>query len=86
LQYARVAYRCANISELFVAVSLFVIAGIAIAVDRLSGGHVEWLPVTTTLAGMVLIVAAGFAMAAESQLSSSQISDEIDRLRDRLQT
>jgi hypothetical protein len=35
---------------------------------------------------MVLIVAAGFAMAAESQLSSSQISDEIDRLRDRLQT
>ncbi len=38
------------------------------------------------LTGMVLIVAAGFAMAAESQLSSSQISDEIDRLRDRLQT
>jgi hypothetical protein len=33
--------------------------------------HMEWLPVTTTLVGMLLIVAAGIAMAAQSQLSSS---------------
>jgi hypothetical protein len=66
-----------------VAVSLFVIAGISIAIDRISGGRMEWLPVTITLLGMLLIVAAGVAMAAESQLSPSQIFDEIDRLWER---
>jgi hypothetical protein len=81
----RAGYANRAITILFVAVSLFVIAGIAIAVDRLSGGLMEWLPVTTTLIGMLLIVSAGIAMAAESQLSSSQIFDEIDRLRKRIQ-
>ena len=32
---------------LFVAASLFVIAGIAIAVDRSNGGHMEWLRIQT---------------------------------------
>jgi hypothetical protein len=80
----RAGYANRAITTLFVAVSLFVIAGIAIAVDRLGGGHMEWLPVTITLVGMLLIVVAGLAMAAESQLSSSQIFDEIDRLRERI--
>jgi hypothetical protein len=80
----RADYANRAITILFVAVTLFVIAGIAIAVDRLSGGHTEWLPVTITLIGMLLIVAAGITMAAESHLSSLQLVEEIERLRQRI--
>jgi hypothetical protein len=67
-------------------VALFVLAGIAIAADRFGGGHTEWLPITITLLGMVLIVTASGAMAAESQLSASQIFEKIDHLRARIQS
>ena len=65
----------------FVAVALFVSAGLGIAVDAWSHGAVTWLPVTLTLAGMLLIVFGAAAMTVESRYSAALILVEISRLR-----
>ena len=78
---ARLALRA--IDAYFVAVVLFVVAGIAIAVDHVADGRLAWLPVALTLAGMALIVAGAAAMTFESRDSGSLIQADIAKLRRR---
>ena len=69
------------VTAYFVAVTLFVIAGIAIAADAWLHGALTWVPVSLTLAGMVLIVTGAAAMVWECRQSATLISAEIGRLR-----
>jgi F0F1-type ATP synthase assembly protein I len=81
-QRARLAL--AAITSYFIAVALFVGAGIAIALDRAAGGQLVWLPIGLTLAGMVLLVVGVAAMALESRASSALIAADIAALRRRV--
>lgn len=69
------------IALFFAAVVVFVIAGLAIAIDRATGGQLVWLPVGLTLFGMGLIVAGAGSMVIESGHSAAQIQAEIAALR-----
>ena len=72
----------AAITAYFIAVALFVAAGVAIAVDHVMHDTLTWLPISLTIAGMVLIVVGVGAMVAESRDSASLIALDIARLRD----
>jgi hypothetical protein len=69
------------VTAYFVAVTLFVVAGIAIAADAWLHGALTWVPITLTLAGMVLIVVGAAAMVWECRQSATLIAAEIGRLR-----
>jgi hypothetical protein len=71
----------AAITLYFVAVGLFVLSGIAIALDHLAAGGLTWLPVSLTLAGMVSIVAGAGYMTAETRDSAALIAVDIARIR-----
>jgi hypothetical protein len=74
------------ITAYFVAVALFVAAGIAIALDHVAGGHLLWLPIGLTLAGMLLLVVGVAAMALESRSSSALVAADIAALRGRVRS
>jgi hypothetical protein len=69
------------ITSYFLAVALFVAAGGAIALDHALSGELTWLPISLTLAGMLLIVVGVAAMAIESRDSATLVATEIARLR-----
>jgi hypothetical protein len=71
------------ITAFFIAVTFFVAAGIAIAVDHSAAGSLFWLPIGLTLAGMLLIVVGAAAMALESRDSAALIAADIALLRAR---
>jgi hypothetical protein len=71
----------AAISLYFVAVGLFVLSGIAIALDHLAEGRLTWLPISLTLVGMVSIVAGAGCMTAETRDSAALIGADIARIR-----
>ena len=65
----------------FCAVTVFVVACLAIALDRLSGERLTWLPVTLVIVGMILLVVGSGLMIYESRLGGLQIREEIARGR-----
>ena len=66
----------------FVAIGVFVLDGLGIAVDAGLGGRLTWLPVGLTILGMALMLAGVCLMGAESRLAGRQIREEIfDRPR-----
>ncbi len=71
----------AAMTAYFVAIALFVGAGIGIAVDHAFNEHLPWLPVSLTLAGMALLVAGVAAMVLETQISASLVASDITNLR-----
>jgi hypothetical protein len=81
LHERRARLALAAVTCYFIAVALFVSAGLGIAADAWSHGALTWLPVVLTLAGMLLIVAGAGAMALESRSSAKIILVEIARLR-----
>ncbi len=60
---------------------LFVASGFGIAIDRLTGDRLTWLPVLATTLGMSLIVAGTLMMMLESRLARLQVNAEIDSLQ-----
>ena len=64
----------------FFSIVTFVGAGLGIAVDKLDGDRLTWLPVATTTFGMALIVAGTGMMMLESRLARVQVNAEIDAL------
>ncbi len=64
----------------FSAIVCFVLAGFAIAADRLAGGSVVWLPVGATMLGMALIVLGCAEMLRECRLATAEILSEIAAL------
>jgi cytochrome c biogenesis protein CcdA len=81
LHERRARLSLAAVTCYFIAVALFVSSGLGIAADAWTHGLLTWLPITLTLAGMLLIVAGAAAMAVESRYSASVILIEISRLR-----
>jgi len=73
----------AAVAAFFAAIVIFVVSGIAIAVDRADGNQLSWLPVGLSLFGMVLIVAGAGFMLIECGYSSAQLHAEIKTLRGR---
>jgi hypothetical protein len=77
----RARFALAAVTAYFVAIALFVAAGIAIAADHVAADRLTWLPITLTLAGMLLIVAGVAAMTLESRDSAALIWADIAKLR-----
>ncbi len=69
------------IALFFSAVAVFVADCLSIAVDRAFHGRLEWLPVSLTILGMILLLIGSSFMVAESRLSGAQIREEIARAR-----
>jgi len=68
------------VSLYFSAAALFVVAGLAIALDLQPGQPFESAPIWLTAFGMVVIVAASVCMLAECWLAVAQIRIEMRRL------
>ena len=64
----------------FFSIVMFVGAGFGIAIDKLAGDTLTWLPVAATTLGMALIVAGTAMMILESRLARIQVTAEIDAL------
>ena len=75
----------AAVASFFAAIVLFVMSGIAIAVDRADGNQLSWLPVGLALVGMALIVGGAGFMLLECGYSSAQLHAEIKTLQARRQ-
>jgi hypothetical protein len=71
----------AAITLYFIAVALFVLSGLAIALDHLASGRLTWVPVSLTLAGMVSIVAGAACMTVETRDSAALIAADIAHIR-----
>jgi hypothetical protein len=73
----RARYVEVSIGTLYAAIVVFVGTCLAIAVDRLVGDSLNWLPVTLALVGTVSLLIGGALMVVESRMSGEQIGDEI---------
>ena len=74
------------IALFFAAVATFVLDSLCIAVDRLSGGAIAWLPIGITVLGMFLMLGGAAYMLHECQLGGEQIRDEVSRVRSQSET
>jgi hypothetical protein len=64
----------------FGGVGIFVSACLLIALDHYMGGDITWLPVGTTILGMLVMLAGAVMLARECRIARNQIHEEI-RLR-----
>jgi hypothetical protein len=65
------------VTAFFIAVGVFVIDGLAIAVNLAFADRVSWLPVGLTVLGMFLMLYGAYQMYDESRLAGLQIREEI---------
>jgi hypothetical protein len=68
------------VASFFFAVGILVLGCLSIAIDRLSGDMLTWLPVSLTILGMFMILAGALFMIQESRLANLQIREEIQQL------
>jgi hypothetical protein len=66
-----------SVRSFFFGVSLFVVACLSIAVDRLTGGEIFWLPVALTVGGMLCMLVGAALMVRECRLATLQAHAEI---------
>jgi hypothetical protein len=76
---ARARYAERSVLLLYSAVVVFVATCLSIALDRVVGDSLNWLPISLAIFGTLLLLAGGAWMVAESRLSGEQIQDEIHR-------
>jgi hypothetical protein len=81
----RARYAERSIMLLYAAVVVFVATCLSIALDRVTGEALAWLPISLAIAGTLLLLAGGAWMVAESGLSGKQIQEEIDQALARLE-
>lgn len=81
----RARYAELSIALLYAAVALFVATALSIALDRSTGGAIEWLPISLAIGGTCLLLGGGALMVAESRLSGAQIQEEIRQAREQLE-
>jgi hypothetical protein len=74
---SRARYAERSLALLYAAVVVFIATCLAIALDRVTGELLAWLPVSLALLGTLLLLAGGAWMLAESRLSGAQIQEEI---------
>jgi hypothetical protein len=65
------------VTVFFVAVGIFVIDCLSIAVDHYFANSLTWLPVSLTIVGMAFMLSGAYYMVLESRLAALQIREEI---------
>lgn len=78
-QRALIAERA--VTAYFIAVGIFVLDCLSIAVDRTFGNTLTWLPVSLTIIGMLLMLCGAYLMVQESRLATIQICEEVACLK-----
>jgi hypothetical protein len=73
----RARYAERSITLLYAAIVVFISTCLSIALDRALGGSLNWLPISSAVAGTLLLLIGGAYMVAESRLSGEQIGAEI---------
>ncbi len=73
----RAHYAERSIGLLYAAIVAFISTCLSIALDRLLGGSLSWLPVMLAVGGTLLLLSGGAYMVVESTLSGTQINQEI---------
>ena len=81
----RARYAERSIALLYGAVVVFIATCLSIALDRVTGEALAWLPMSLAILGTVLLLVGGAWMVAESRLSGEQIQEEIRHAIKRLE-
>jgi hypothetical protein len=66
------------LSSFYLAIGLLVMASLAIAVDRLLGDTIAWVPVAFTVSGAIVLLIGTMSLFRETRISSGAIRREID--------
>ena len=66
------------LSAYYLAIGLLVMASLGIAIDRLTGDKVPWVPLTLTVSGAVLLLVGTMNLFRETRISQGAIRREID--------
>lgn len=66
------------LSAFYLAIGMLVMASLAIAVDRLTGDKIPWLPLTLTVSGAILLLVGTMNLFRETRISQGAIRREID--------
>lgn len=82
----RAAHVERSVAVFFAAVILFVCACLCIGLNEFAGNRFVWLPIALVIAGMGGMIAGAGYMVAETRLGLSQILEEIQIGRQKLET
>jgi hypothetical protein len=74
---ARARYAERSVLLLYSAVVVFVATCLSIALDRIAGDSLNWLPISLAILGTLPLLGGGARMVVESRLSGEQIQEEI---------
>jgi len=66
------------LSSFYLSIGLLVMASLAIAVDRLLGDRIPWVPVALTVMGAVLLLVGVLSLFIETRISQGAIRREIE--------
>jgi mannose/fructose/N-acetylgalactosamine-specific phosphotransferase system component IIC len=80
----RAIYAERSVALFFTAVVVFVADCLSLGLDRFANDTLSWLPISLTIAGMLVVIAGAAYMVAESRLGARQILAEIRAGRSRL--
>jgi hypothetical protein len=71
------------LSAFYLAIGFLVTASLSIAVDRLLGGRIPWVPVGLTVAGAVVLLVGTLSLFQETRISTGAIRREIQLHQER---
>jgi hypothetical protein len=74
-----------SIALFYGAVVVFIATCLSIALERVAGEALGWLPVSLAIAGTLLLLGGGAWMVAESRLAGDQIQEEIGQAIKRME-
>jgi len=81
----RARYAERSIAMFYGAVVVFIATCLSIALDRMAGEALAWLPISLAILGTFLLLGGGAWMVAESRLAGDQIQEEIHQANKRLE-
>jgi len=62
----------------YLSIGVLVMASLAIAIDRITGGRAPWVPVGLTVLGAVVLLWGTFSLLQETRISAGSLRKEID--------
>jgi hypothetical protein len=66
------------LASYYLTIGVLVMASLAIAIDRLTGGRAPWLPVSLTVLGAAVLLVGTFSLLQETRISAGSLRKEID--------
>ena len=66
------------LSAYYLSIGILVAASLAIAIDRLTGNRITWVPVSLTVLGAVVLFWGTFRLLQETRISAGSLRKEID--------